>query len=58
MPNTTAVGVLSIFTWPVPTASKMALTIPLLESRSLHARMRSIKFIHIGRMNKKTTKLW
>ena len=56
-PNTTAVCVLSIFTVPNPKNWKIALTIPLLDSSRRHAKILSMKFIHIGRIKMNTTKL-
>ena len=56
MPSTIAVGVLIIAIGGRCSASRMPLITPFFSSSVCHARVRSRKFIHIGRMKMKTTK--
>ena len=55
MPRTIARRVFMILMRESPKPVRMELITPFLESRSFHARIRSIKFIHIGSIKIKTT---
>ncbi len=56
MPNTMAAGVLIILNRGSPISLNKLSSTPLVSRRTTHARVRSRKFIHMGRMNRKITK--
>ena len=56
--KTTAVGVFKISSPGSPMVSNRELMTPWLDNSILQAKIRNIKFIHIGRMKIKTIKFW